>query len=401
MRMTPRRVLSFFFISIFSLTAGENCKPGPGPGPSREAGTPTKMSAIVLFAVGDVRASESFAGSKGRKLKPGDIIQGDQTINVGNRSLCDLQIRDAKGAFVIRLNESTRVKLSAVKFPRHKTFEVSIYRGNALFRMNSTGEERLRVVTPTAAAFVRGTSFQVKVAEDGKSKIGVHEGEVMMLPRIPAVQNIPRKVVESSTTLSRITDQLYNWRKMVKAGHETTTDGSYLNGLVQNSPQLTRTLSLPAMRAVRYGSDGKPEQIKQAIRVAKKELDNPATQKKILASFEKTKPNDVLPPARRIDAAKFRREIKQYDELVPLTAKELASDAAARAAIKQRTKKNYEALLQSMARLMKRKVDTLKLIEGETLRGVIIQKGRDYMVLTPDGKRFVREEDLAEIRFPQ
>ncbi|WP_193179823.1 FecR family protein [Nisaea sediminum] len=74
--------------------------------------------------------------------------------------------------------------------------QAEVSRGLMRFITGRMKKDGVRIGTPTAIIGIRGTDFTIEVAEDGTTTVAVHEGEVVIMPRIgggsesvPAGQN--------------------------------------------------------------------------------------------------------------------------------------------------------------------------------------------------------------------
>lgn len=136
------------------------------------------IQAVVSFVSGDVTAG---SGAQKTTVRIGDTVSTGQSLKTGARSECTLQIGDRA---TIRIAENTQVLLDeAVLDPGRSSIGLGAVLGAVLCKVGKlSGDERFRVVTPTAVVGVRGTEFSVAVSAGGDTVLEVQQGSVAILP---------------------------------------------------------------------------------------------------------------------------------------------------------------------------------------------------------------------------
>ena len=149
----------------------------------------TVMVCLIALAPGLVRAeavqsvealkvtgqAEIILPDDTRKpLEQGDVILAGQSLETMPGASVVLKLPDDS---TIEVFESSRVEINSI-LPKEKSkFSLSLFFGRI-----TTAIKKLRgddiVVTPTMVAGVRGTDFQVSVAEDGATVLNVEDGQV-------------------------------------------------------------------------------------------------------------------------------------------------------------------------------------------------------------------------------
>jgi len=133
------------------------------------------LAATVKSVTGVVQVIHEGDSVRERVSAHDELVAGD-TVEVTRNST--LQVELSNGS-MIRFGPSTRVTIGSVDVRRT---DLTTWYGSVLSAINSSEDEDYgyRVSTPTATASVRGTIFQVEVAEaDGASTIQVLNGEVV------------------------------------------------------------------------------------------------------------------------------------------------------------------------------------------------------------------------------
>lgn len=172
------------------LTLGiAGCK-GEGKSGAREKRA-LATQALVLYSLGRVQAG-------GRKLAPGNFITADSRVTVGKGSLAELQLSELRAGAVVRLRAGSEFRLSAYSSAAGNTQTLELEQGRVLVKIpRRLSGVRFVVRTPTATAAVRGTAFEVVVA-NGRTTIRVVEGVV----RVRAVQAVSSKANPAPVDLS-------------------------------------------------------------------------------------------------------------------------------------------------------------------------------------------------------
>ncbi len=113
----------------------------------------------------------------GKLVRTGDIVQ------TGADSSVELRWARWAGGMRIRIGPSTKfavTKATANRSSDEDESRVRVEEGTIWIRLRQalTGKSKFEVETPTAVAAMRGTIFQVTVAEDGSSTVSVWDGMV-------------------------------------------------------------------------------------------------------------------------------------------------------------------------------------------------------------------------------
>jgi hypothetical protein len=212
---------------VIALTLVVCKKPDSGLGDS--GSKDTSLSAVVVFSVGDSRISHSD-GTEERAQLGASVKTGD-TIVTGDKGKVDLQFNNGSS---IRISPATTLDFAKIAYNSNGSTDtqISLASGKVFANVNKAKkDDSFSVVTPTAIAGVRGTSFIVENdAKLNKAKVKVVDGSVAMAPRIPALENATQEQIEASEGLKSLQASIQKVEVILEKGQETT--------LVSNSQKL-------------------------------------------------------------------------------------------------------------------------------------------------------------------
>ena len=130
----------------------------------------------IDFLVGDVfikpRGLSSAKAQRGQIVNPGDSIE------TGAKSMAVISTDGNK----ITVREKTKVMLSESTDSAGKYGSLSVFAGNVNCKMNKLKKKggQYEVNSASAVAAVRGTEFDVSVADNGATLLNVNEGSVVL-----------------------------------------------------------------------------------------------------------------------------------------------------------------------------------------------------------------------------
>jgi hypothetical protein len=166
-------------------------------GKEKQETSSTTSTMVVVFASGDVKVVRS---AKEVPATVGLLVNQDDTIKTTNGTV-DLQTRTGSA---VRIKEFTTITIS--KLVSNNT-KLSMKNGSILATVKKAdAKEEFNVVTPTAIAGVRGTTFSVDVVNGKNPRVRVIEGKVAMAPRIEALENYSEEEVQKSPTLQKLSE---------------------------------------------------------------------------------------------------------------------------------------------------------------------------------------------------
>ncbi|MCC5813283.1 MAG: lipoprotein LipL45 [Leptospira sp.] len=190
-----------------------------GDGKSKD----TSLSAVVVFSVGDSKIAH--ADGTEEKAKLGVAVKTGDRIETGTNGKVDLQFESGSS---IRIAPSTVLDFAKLSMNSDggSDSKLSLASGKVFADVKKARKtDGFSVVTPTAIAGVRGTSFIVNAdGKTGKSTVRVLEGAVATSPRIPALDNLSQEQIDADSNLKKLRESLQNVEVVVDAGKETSID---------------------------------------------------------------------------------------------------------------------------------------------------------------------------------
>ena len=195
MRGAILKTAGLLVASLFLITV--SCK--------EQANKEASRSMVIVFASGDasiVRNGETIPAKVGTVVKENDVIKTTQ-------GTVDLQSRDGSA---VRVREMTTLSVSSLMGTKGET-KIEMKHGQILANVKKASKDQeFNVVTPTAIAGVRGTTFEVQVFEGfddnrvSNSSVRVLDGKVAMKPRIVALENVSQEDIEKSPKLKKLAE---------------------------------------------------------------------------------------------------------------------------------------------------------------------------------------------------
>lgn len=208
-----------FPILILSLALGLCKKPDSelGSGDKKDS----SLSAVVVFSVGESRISH-FDGTE-EKAQLGATVKTGDTIKTGDKGKVDLQFTNGSS---IRVSPSTTLDFAklAMNTDGAVDTQVSLVSGKVFANVNKAKkEDNFSVITPTAIAGVRGTSFIVENdAKTNKAKVKVVDGSVAMAPRVPALDKLSDQEISENAEFQKLRNSVIAAEVVLEKGQETS-----------------------------------------------------------------------------------------------------------------------------------------------------------------------------------
>lgn len=300
------------FISIISLWS------------CAEKETEFHPKAVVIIRAGDVRVGN-------RPVNLGDEITDKDTIVLGGKSICDLQVLDSDSQVVIRLKEFSKFRLSGRQIGSRKETNFLIDAGNAMLNIPKLGKnEDFKAMSPSATAGVRGTKYDVNVGPNGNTRINVLEGAVAMKVHIPEMDKFSNADVRSSKALSAVRESLDAKEIVLEKGKST---------------EMPKSVGTKIMKDTGLGEAVKKD--------ASKDLDKDVDAKALEEKMEKIEKEELKLIVKEIDKGTMSQRLQEYEELNPID-KEIVNDKEKRKAVIQARYQKFEGnWLQRLLKFLK------------------------------------------------
>lgn len=342
-----------------------------------------KNSAVVIFAVGDVRTQD-------RKLVFGDHITDSDTLVTGKKSLCDLQIVESEAGVVIRIKEDSEFKIDPSENPDGADVNLALKKGSSLFKINNklAKNQSVKVSTPTMVAGVRGTSFALEISKKGDSGIQVIEGSVSSRPAIAEIESLPEEVKTNSQAIQAVEASLSKNEIVLEAGQKITVSKTYTNKILKDTglnevlPQIQDSISKGDLSIATQKLDSMSGTSAETKIKIEEKINAQAPIK-----VEKTKEKDLA------------SQLKEFEELIAIEKEKMENESSRKSEIAARSKKKEEALIKRIEQITGKSSETLVLKNGTRIQGVILQEKDTYHVLTTEGKKSFPESEVEGTEF--
>ena len=357
-------------------------------GDKKSAAAEAPQPMIVVFASGQ---SKVIRAGKDMDARVGLIVNQDDTVKTENGTI-DLQ---TKGGSAVRIHEFTEVSIAKLT---NKDTKLSMSSGNILATVKKeSSDENFRVVTPTAIAGVRGTTFSVEVMDGREPRVKVLDGKVAMAPRIEALENYTEEEIEKSPTLKKLSDLSVQNEVILEEKMEGTI-----------SPEVEKTVSDASDKIVDARKNNKPveesvkaEEVEKALETAKKEEKAVKVEEVAITAQEKTEAETLVV----VDVEAFQKIID---------SKDAASVADATKTIEEQRQEKQEVILKKIEteaskttlnseEEIKKHYDKLELIimkNGDQIKGAVIAQTVDQLVIhTSEGVKRVEKDQVSAQEF--
>lgn len=280
--------------------------------------------AVVLATKGKV-----YANAK-KRLRLGDRISETDEISTAAKSTCELQLLQEGSPVVIRMKENANFSLTRSKGKKGSNYRAVVKRGKVLFNVNKLGGGRLKVISPTSVAGVRGTKFEMDVRENGENRTVTLEGAVASRLRIPELESMDNALLENNKSLQQLLRKIEKKSVAVK-------QGDFINLSQANNQEFLDKSGLSGAID--------PTDDKQAAALAKKDFSRQANSAAI-----KIKRN-------RLTKKVAEKKRETYEELIPVDIKLLEDEKEFHKELNRRNKEQrLMAYINSLKRALREAV---------------------------------------------
>lgn len=344
---------------------------------------------VVVSRVGDakiVKAGKEVTAEVGMVVNENDQIKTlEGSVDLQTKSGSAVRIRPFTTITVARLagGEETRLNMD---------------HGGLLANVKRTSNrESFTVVTPTAIAGVRGTTFQMSAEEGSQPIVKVLDGSVAMSPHIPALDNYTDAQIQASPALRQL-QAVENKEVVIEEKTEGTLDAQVEQQVIQaNQAIVTAVAQNPAATAEQLNTNlADAAKIAEQIQAAPAVTTRPAeisardeADRATLVTVETSTLQRVVENAGRGDAGAVD-ELKKEQEARQNVVLQRIQDQAQKEELKTEAeiRQHYNSL------------ETIILKNGDRVSGAVIaQTGDQLVVHTPNGVVRIRRADLAAQEF--
>jgi len=319
----------------------------------------SRATGVVLSIVGD-----TFVDN--RKLQIGDLVFENQTIYVGKKSICELQVKQSLSEFTLRLKEDTVFVLKFKEAPTESIFSGFLQQGKALFKIQKvfTGE-KIQAVTPTTVASVRGTAFDVETESDGKTIISVLQGSVRTRVWAPGIED--DEIIEETPEIKKLVSNLDYNAQIIPVGYS-----------VEVTPEKQKSVLEKA----------EAEGLKN--RAQRKEFSNAAIPNLSLRCSEK-------PVTKSMEPNELSARQKELDDLVGVESAKLKNTSESPNIVSLVENRKAEKEVVNFQPDTFKKPEILLLKNGKAVKGPIYIIHSRYIIFSNVGKQVFTEEEVDKI----
>lgn len=323
----------------------------------------SRSSGVILAVAGNVSVDN-------KQLKAGDIVLENQTIYVGRKSFCDLQVKESLSTYTIRIKENSLLALKFKETPDENVYTGLLKYGQAIFKVGKVfSGEKIQAATPTVIAAVRGTIFDVSVADDGSSNLGVYEGFVNSRIRAPEAED--DKSIEDTVEMKQLTANLERNSQLVPHGY------SYEATAKKQKEILSK---MDADNLVK--------------RAKRKEYSTAPVEEVNLKCSEKPKLK------KGIEEQKLTANLKESESLVGVEGADLRNtwDREQLQNIIDKRKENRDRN-QSEKKEVAKQPEKIKLKNGTYVTGSIYQVDNKFILISEEGEKTIPNSEIDTVYF--
>ncbi|TGK38642.1 lipoprotein LipL45 [Leptospira gomenensis] len=372
-------------VSSIALTAGilvfSACKK-PNETSQAATGKENSPSAVVVFSVGEAKILHADLTEEkatlGASLKTGDKV------TTKDKAKVDIQFADGSA---IRISENSVIDFDglSINSKGNTDTRLALVSGKVFAKVNKASkEDQFSVVTPTAIAGVRGTSFIVDRSKSDKAVVKVLDGAVAVAPRVAALEGLSDEEIAKNEDLKKIQQSIAsseivlekNQASVVKADDKAldVKDASKLSE--KNISGVVKKLDSSAI------SKKEEEEIRTIVTV-----DKETTEKMVRINEESSgKVDEQKAAALESERKKLETEVsarqedeaKKFKQILISTPKELKSS---------KDIVNYYE-----------RIEKIIMTDGSSLIGAIVdQQGSTMIVHTEQGIKKINQADVQEV----
>ncbi|AAS70238.1 hypothetical protein LA733_1006 [Leptospira interrogans] len=339
-------------------------------------------SAVVVFSVGEAKILHADLTEEkaalGASLKTGDKVSTKQ------KSKVDIQFADGSA---IRISENSVIDFDALSINSHGNSDtrLALVSGKVFAKVNKASkEDQFSVVTPTAIAGVRGTSFIVDRSKSDKAVVKVLEGAVAVAPRVVVLEGLSDEEIAKDEDLKKIQQTVASSEIVLEKNQASVVKADEKSLDVKDTSKISE---------------------KNITGVVKK-LDNSGISKKEEEEIRTivTVDKDTTEKMVRLNEESSGKVDEQKAAVLEAERKKLESEVAARQ--EEEAKKFKQVLISAPKELKSSKdivnyyerIEKIIMMDGSSMIGAIVdQQGSTMIVHTEQGIKKINQADVQEV----
>ncbi|MCR8649421.1 lipoprotein LipL45 [Leptospira interrogans] len=339
-------------------------------------------SAVVVFSVGEAKILHADLTEEkaalGASLKTGDKVSTKQ------KSKVDIQFADGSA---IRISENSVIDFDALSINSHGNSDtrLALVSGKVFAKVNKASkEDQFSVVTPTAIAGVRGTSFIVDRSKSDKAVVKVLDGAVAVAPRVVVLEGLSDEEIAKDEDLKKIQQTVASSEIVLEKNQASVVKADEKSLDVKDTSKISE---------------------KNITGVVKK-LDNSGISKKEEEEIRTivTVDKDTTEKMVRLNEESSGKVDEQKAAVLEAERKKLESEVAARQ--EEEAKKFKQVLISAPKELKSSKdivnyyerIEKIIMMDGSSMIGAIVdQQGSTMIVHTEQGIKKINQADVQEV----
>ncbi|TGN13428.1 lipoprotein LipL45 [Leptospira ilyithenensis] len=347
-----------------------------------------ELAAVVVFAVGDSKIQH--ADQTEEKAQLGTSLKAGDNVVTGDNGKVDVQFPDGSS---IRISPKSVIDFSKLSQNSAGTTDtqISLVSGKVFAKVNKAKkEDNFTVITPTAIAGVRGTSFIVESGNGKPSQVKVVDGAVAFAPRVPALEKLSAEEINGNADLKKLQESIANVEVVLEKNQ-----GSTLSKKSEELSKIEKVESLDLNKALKTVEKEKP--VVASANLTK----NEEQEIKTIVTIDKETADQIVKlndsaQTDKLDEIKKQENDKQRQALENEVAKKQEAE-----------KKKFEQTLASEPKEFKSKKDIVNyyeriekivLVDGKTVIGAIInQENGQLIVHTENGIKRIDMDNVEEV----
>ncbi|PKA00512.1 lipoprotein LipL45 [Leptospira levettii] len=349
---------------------------------------PADLSAVVVFAVGDSKIQH--ADQTEEKAQLGALLKTGDNVVTGDNGKVDIQFADGSS---IRISPKSAIDFAKLSQDNAGTTDtqIALVSGKVFAKVNKAKkEDNFTVVTPTAIAGVRGTSFIVESAEGKPAKVKVVEGAVAFAPRVPALEKLSEEEISKNADLKKLQESIAKAEVILEKDQASTQSAK--------SAELAKSADIQSLDLSKAFKTAEKEKL--VVETAKL-TKNEEQEIKTIVTVDKQTAQEIVKLSESAQTDKLD-ELKKQE--IDTKKQAIEKEVAKR---QEEEKKKFEKSLASQPKEFKSKKDIVNyyeriekivLVDGKTVIGAIInQENGQLIVHTENGVKKIDMDNVEEV----
>ncbi|XDD43999.1 lipoprotein LipL45 [Leptospira sp. WS60.C2] len=350
---------------------------------------PAELSAVVVFAVGDSKIQH--ADQTEEKAQLGALLKTGDNVVTGDNGKVDIQFADGSS---IRISPKSAIDFAKLSQDNAGTTDtqIALVSGKVFAKVNKAKkEDNFTVVTPTAIAGVRGTSFIVETAEGKPAKVKVVEGAVAFAPRVPALEKLSEEEISKNADLKKLQESIAK-AEVILEKDQASTQSAKSAELAKSAADIQ---SLDLSKA--FKTTEKEKLVVETAKLTK----NEEQEIKTIVTVDKQTAEEIVKLSESAQTEKLD-ELKKQE--IDTKKQAIEKEVAKR---QEEEKKKFEESLANQPKDFKSKKDIVNyyeriekivLVDGKTVIGAIInQENGQLIVHTENGVKKIDMDNVEEV----